>query len=358
MRLCVIMFFLSLVHSACLGQQDLPDAVQQKSRFMRGDFAQVIYQKNYRGRSEIVEPKGEFAEIDVAETNELLMGLVSSDLDRRKKAIDRFKAESDRFAPPAFFVAASQMFDLGEKDEAAFWLMVGRLRAISDAMKCGDPSAHQAILVLNHQFGMRIEEEFANWRKLKEVMRKVITWDQNHDREYDPRWIALHGMEAFEKTKVSFEPRERWNQIDRQTRSELRGAFDSIISAAQEADKDGDGILSEEEKLALAGTPLEVAPKVRAKSMCGDVLFNDVLNMPGGIRTWDEINFPNAKQRRVVDIEVVVPLSSARSRTGVERWTVERDGKGACYYTVELIPDGSGGTYIVTADKCEPVKKK
>ncbi|MFM8406428.1 MAG: hypothetical protein ACKN94_03820, partial [Pirellulaceae bacterium] len=112
----------------------------------------------------------------------------------------------------------------------------------------------------------------------------------------------------------------------------------------------------EEEKRLLIEPPVAVPPEVRIKSMCDDVLFEDVTNGAAGIRLLDRVNFPQARDRRVVDIEVLIPPGGERN--AVERWTVSREGGGTCYYTVRLLPDGTGGTHIVTSAHCTPIPEK
>ena len=40
--------------------------------------------------------------------------------------------------------------------------------------------------------------------KLTESIGDVAAWDKKTDRNFDPRWIALHGMDAFLKETVTF----------------------------------------------------------------------------------------------------------------------------------------------------------
>jgi hypothetical protein len=330
--------------------------VIRESKFIRGDFTQVIIPKDYKGPIKIVEPRGDFAKIDVVTTNELLVKLLADDPEVRAEALEQFKRDADLFAPTAYFLVASNMFELGDKEGAMFWLLLGKLRALSDAMKSDDETTFQAILVLGHLYGMRIEEEFVNYRKAETILKKVLAWDESHVRKYDPRWIALHGMEAFKKFRISFKPKENWSNIDTQARNDLKEGLDFFFRAAEKADADGDGVLSKAEQLAMERIPLEVSPEVRRKSMCSDSLFNDICNMPGGVLTMDEVNFPGAKRRKVIDVEVVVPIGGTRN--GVERWTVERDSGGTCFYTVILVPGDSGGTFFVTSSECEALRPK
>jgi len=96
---------------------------------------------------------------------------------------------------------------------------------------------------------------------------------------------------------------------------------------------------------------------------CADnTLFRDVLNGIGGVGFADQTFFPNAKERRITKIDVIVPYSYHRPnsafglvgilaaqphdapKTGVERWTIQHDGQDTYSYIVKFIPDGFGGT--------------
>lgn len=227
-------------------------ASQQVAHFMHGDFTAVITLPQFPGRVEVKEPKGEFATIDVKRTNAALRRLLVSGQVSRKKAIKVITSTPQQYAPPALYAAADAMFRLGEKEEALFWFFLAQARAGSDAMKCGDASAHQAVSALNMRFGQAISEyAYDDLEKLKVTIEKVVAWDRKHTREYDPKWIALHGMEAMLKTELTFEPEQRWAEIDEQRRTEYVDEIQASMRLMEECDQDGDGRLSESERAVL-----------------------------------------------------------------------------------------------------------
>ena len=337
-------------------EKAIDETLGRPSRFMRGDFVQVIYQTRYEGEAEVVEPKGEFAKIDVAESNQVIEQLLSPDKMKRTQAMERFLKEGPRMTPPVFFVAAKELHDSGEPDEAVHWLIIGRLRAVSDILKSQDPSVPQAIAVLNHQFGMQIEPRFLQYQSISKIIDKAFAWERDQPRHYDARWIALYGADAYSRSKVRFKDPAEWATINVSLRQSTQKGLSEWIADCREADRDENGWLDEEEKRLLIEPPVAVPPEVRIKSMCDDVLFEDVTNGAAGIRVLDRVNFPQARDRRVVDIEVLIPPGGERN--AVERWTVSREGGGTCYYTVRLLPDGTGGTHIVTSAQCTPISEK
>lgn len=91
-----------------------------------------------------------------------------------------------------------------------------------------------------------------------------------------------------------------------------------------------------------ADEKLSCAPEIRKSSLADDTLFHDLLSAPGSVAMADEASFPNAKERKVVHIEVKVPYDGRKP--GAEKWTVAHAEGDAVSYKVSLIPDGRGGT--------------
>ena len=88
---------------------------------------------------------------------------------------------------------------------------------------------------------------------------------------------------------------------------------------------------------------------VGKKTYADQTLFRDVLAGKGGIGYADYVLFPDAKEKKLTNIEVIVPYDN--HKTGIERWTIEHDGQGSCSYIVKFIPDGNGGaTFTVQKD--------
>lgn len=203
-----------------------------------------------------VQPKGDFGKIDTHLTMDLMKRLSSSDRGTKTKAIEQVKASPGKFAPPALYAMSNEMFQLGQKDDALFWFYLGQLRARSDANKSNDVSARQAVSVLTSQYGPLINQYAfrntkVNYKKsladIKSLATKVVEWDRKHPREYDPRWVSLHGMGAFLDNKVDFEPKERWETINEQTRVNYLKELDESSSMFRDMDANGDGAITKDE---------------------------------------------------------------------------------------------------------------
>jgi hypothetical protein len=209
-------------------------------------------------RSNVIEvkPQGEFAQIDTRGTIDVMKRLNSSDRATKAKAVEQVKTSPGKIAPPALYVLSNVLFQQGQKEDALFWYYLGQLRARSDANKCNDISARQAVTVLNGQYGPPINKYAfrntkVNYKKnvqdIRALATKVVEWDRKHDREYDPRWIALHGMGAFTDNKPAFEPKSRWSKINEQTRVEYLKGLDEATEMFRKMDRNGDGAVSDAE---------------------------------------------------------------------------------------------------------------
>ncbi|KAA9129675.1 hypothetical protein F3N42_15025 [Marinihelvus fidelis] len=173
-----------------------------------------------------VNPQGEFAEVDTS----VDIKAVEKLLKKRKSQVKKVLAEPNDFSPPVLYALSYALFERDRKDEAAFWFYAGQLRASSDAEKSLDASAGQAVAVLNQQFGTPINQYMiTDIPALRTTVERVVQWDRENQRNYDPRWIALHGMDAFTESTIAFEPAEEWDRINEETRVKYREDFLAAI---------------------------------------------------------------------------------------------------------------------------------
>jgi hypothetical protein len=173
-------------------------------------------------REAVVEAKGEFATIDTSTSRETIRAIKVNDA----TAIEGVISSPGSYSPPVLYALSSALFESGKKDEAAFWFYAGQLRARSDANKSLDPSAKQAVAVLNQKYGERINRHaFGVIENLRITVEQVIAWDEKTERKYDPRWIALHGMDAYTESTIRFVPQQDWEKIDAKTREEYLQGF-------------------------------------------------------------------------------------------------------------------------------------
>lgn len=91
-----------------------------------------------------------------------------------------------------------------------------------------------------------------------------------------------------------------------------------------------------------SSSKLTYTPEVRKQSLASDTSFHDLLTAIGGVGYSDRVAYPNAKERTLVRIEVLLPYDE--QKTGSERWTIRHDTNKIAVYQVTLVPDGEGST--------------
>ena len=196
-------------------------------------FLAVVISSHAVAQTTVIQPSGEYAQIDTTLAKQTMQVLAKGSAEEKLKVITQIKKAPDKYAPPVFYLLSNVLFQKEDKDEGAFWFYAGQLRARFDANRCADLSARQAVSVLNQQNGPPINEyTFHNLPMLKELIPKVVEWDKKTAHNYDHRWINLHGMNAVVSgmglastpTALSL-PKERWEQIAEQTRSDYLSGF-------------------------------------------------------------------------------------------------------------------------------------
>jgi AcrR family transcriptional regulator len=175
------------------------------------------------GRTVVVEPVGEYAEIDTSVERALMAALLGPDEGTRHGAVAAAEAAPERYAPPVLYALSAALLHLGRPDDAAYRFFCGQVRARFDANRCTDRAAGSGVAVLNERFGPQITAHaFADRELLRRTVIRAVAWDRTAPHAYDHRWIALHGMGAFTGTRggggVSLPPGE-WDAVAARTRA-------------------------------------------------------------------------------------------------------------------------------------------
>lgn len=178
-------------------------------------------------QEKVVKPVGVFAEIDVERSNAALAVLVGDDEKEIQRVVAEVLAEPGSYNPTVLSALSGALYHSERRDEAPFWFYAGQLRARADANVCADVSARQGVSILNDKFGKPVNRYmFHRLDKLTELIPKVVEWDRETPREYDHRWLNLHGMDAMLHSKGSgkgkepelSKPEDQWEK-DRSVRS-------------------------------------------------------------------------------------------------------------------------------------------
>ena len=146
------------------------------------------------------------------------------------QALEAVLTDPNSYEPPVLFALAQQLYNQGEITPALFWFYTAQLRARSDANKSLDPTTQQGVTELSGQFARDVNRyALGHLDELSTTVQHVLEWDRQTSRYYDPRWVALHGKDAYSKTTIAFKPREEWRQIDELTRQGFEKGFQQLL---------------------------------------------------------------------------------------------------------------------------------
>jgi hypothetical protein len=130
----------------------------------------------------------------------------------------------------------------GNIEDAIFWYNAGRLRAMYDAVRCTDISARSAVPALLQGMPRElIQAQFDDLVRLRQIIDRVVKWDEITPQNYEYRWINLHGMAAMKSSLTNNThrgdpltvPRESWDALAKQTREEFRSSIEKTIGHYQ-----------------------------------------------------------------------------------------------------------------------------
>ena len=168
----------------------------------------------------------EYDEIDIKYSLRTMEILRKGTENQKTETIRKIKASSENYIPPVFFVLAGVLYEQGKKEEAIFWLNAGRLRGQYDVNRCADKDAGKSVYLITLQVPRKLIGEQYNVKKLlRQIVHKVIKWDETTPYHYDHRWPNLHTMTAYSlnlvkdiKVKPLSLPKEQWPKIAKETR--------------------------------------------------------------------------------------------------------------------------------------------
>lgn len=170
-------------------------------------------------QTETIQPRGVYATIDTRPALEMIARLVADAAEERTAAIADVLARPAEQMPPVFYALANVLSrEPGRAYEAVFWYHVGRIRAVYDSLRCRDKTARQAVTALGRGLSKELRQ-FQNDdpQRALAVAKRALEWDTKNPRNYDHRWIALHGFQAqsspgADLTALTF-PEKEWPDI-------------------------------------------------------------------------------------------------------------------------------------------------
>jgi hypothetical protein len=140
--------------------------------------------------------RGVYAAIDMRPAREVIRRLGAKTGGERRPAIREVLKDPSAHMPPVLYALANALSE-DDPDDAVFWYHVGRLRAVYDGLRCRDTTARRGVTVLGKSLTVALRSaQFYQRGNLVAFAQKAIDWDAKNPRNYDHRWIALHGKVA------------------------------------------------------------------------------------------------------------------------------------------------------------------
>ncbi len=141
--------------------------------------------------------KGVYKEIQTTREMQAISTFLKGTDKEKEQLAERIQEHPERYAPAVFFHLSRYLFEQEEEDDALFWLYAARIRTWYDIKRCTDRSVEDSVEVLNQQLPPLLRLiQFEDIPNAKRLMKKALAWDRATPHEYDPRWIALHGLRA------------------------------------------------------------------------------------------------------------------------------------------------------------------
>lgn len=175
-----------------------------------------------------VEPKGVYATIDTSKDGNIINILKNGTKNQKNIMVKHIVSHSDQYIPAVFFALSNTFWEIGDQDQAYFWFYAGRIRTHFDIKRCADKSVAGSVEMLSMSVPDELRiSQFNNIEKVKNILRKVIEWDERTAYNYDHRWINLHGIDAMvydldKENKMSIPtlsiPEKEWESLAKQNR--------------------------------------------------------------------------------------------------------------------------------------------
>ena len=105
--------------------------------------------------------------------------------------------------PPLYYIKMADHVLKTDKDKAALWFYIGKVRAYEDVMMCKDKTAQSQLDILQY-FAPKTTKYIFSKNKDKsymaDLLQKVLDWDISHKNRTNPIWACYQGISASTKT--------------------------------------------------------------------------------------------------------------------------------------------------------------
>ena len=156
---------------------------------------------------------------DIIKSVETLNQLTAKELEEFTQYIE-FHSEQ---VPPVYFILMADYIYNTDKDKAALWYYIGKLRSYQDVMMCLDTTA-QSQVKLYPIFAPKtlkyLSKKENNKKYIINLFQKTLDWDNAHPERVEPIWACRLGISA--KTAVpQIDPNKNRKVVIEETRKDL-----------------------------------------------------------------------------------------------------------------------------------------
>jgi hypothetical protein len=124
---------------------------------------------------------------------------------------------------PFYYMYFADDIFVKNKDEAALWFFIGRLRSTEDVQMCKDKTATAQVGIYT-MFAPKTIGYIASKTKegnyMNEIIQKAVKWDEEHSNRVSPIWSCFHGIEAFSHYPELL-PMSEYKKIQEKTRKDV-----------------------------------------------------------------------------------------------------------------------------------------
>jgi hypothetical protein len=190
---------------------------------------------------EVSPLKGEYKEIKTTRESKAIKTFLEGTDEQKEKLASRIQEHPNRYAPAVFFHLSVYLYVQDEVDDALFWLYCARIRTYFDIQRCTDRSVEGAGEILNNLVPALLKlEQFQDLENSKQIMKNAVQWDRETPHDYDARWIALHGIRAFQPEPAPGTaepltiPEDQWETLAEKHRDEYLTQWLADLSSITE----------------------------------------------------------------------------------------------------------------------------
>jgi hypothetical protein len=125
--------------------------------------------------------------------------------------------------PPVYFILMADYIYNTNKDKAALWYYIGKLRSYQDVMMCADTTA-QSQVKLYPAFAPKtlkyLSKKESNKKYIINLFQNTLDWDSKHPQRVEPVWACRLGISA-KTTTPQIDPKKNRQDVINTTRNDL-----------------------------------------------------------------------------------------------------------------------------------------